>query len=54
MLLWADAGLGSALVLGGRLHRGATGGAGEVGYMPALGAPPPARSGTTPTTASRP
>ncbi|GIH76855.1 ROK family transcriptional regulator [Planobispora longispora] len=39
VLLWADAGLGSALVLGGRLHRGATGGAGEVGYMPALGAP---------------
>ncbi|MBG0833084.1 ROK family transcriptional regulator [Planomonospora sp. ID67723] len=39
VLLWADDGLGSALVLGGRLHRGATGGAGEVGYMPALGAP---------------
>ncbi|GIH93256.1 ROK family protein [Planobispora siamensis] len=39
VLLWADEGLGSALVLGGRLHRGATGGAGEVGYMPALGAP---------------
>ncbi|MFF5205566.1 ROK family protein [Streptosporangium sp. NPDC000396] len=39
VLLWADEGLGSALVLGGRLHRGATGGAGEVGYMPTLGAP---------------
>ncbi|MFI0420610.1 ROK family protein [Spongiactinospora sp. 9N601] len=39
VLLWGDSGLGSALVLGGRLHRGATGGAGEVGYMPALGAP---------------
>ncbi|GAA0404334.1 hypothetical protein Acor_24190 [Acrocarpospora corrugata] len=39
VLLWADAGIGSALVLGGRLHRGATGGAGEVGYMPAVGAP---------------
>ncbi|MFF0576818.1 ROK family transcriptional regulator [Streptosporangium saharense] len=39
VLLWADEGLGSALVLGGRLHRGATGGAGEVGYMPAPGAP---------------
>ncbi|GAA4585121.1 ROK family transcriptional regulator [Planotetraspora phitsanulokensis] len=39
VLLWADEGLGSALVLGGRLHRGATGGAGEVGYMPVLGAP---------------
>lgn len=39
VLLWADAGIGSAIVLGGRLHRGATGGAGEVGYMPAPGAP---------------
>ncbi|WP_214109160.1 ROK family transcriptional regulator [Acrocarpospora catenulata] len=38
-LLWADSGIGSALVLGGRLHRGATGGAGEVGYMPVAGAP---------------
>ncbi|GAA3114025.1 ROK family transcriptional regulator [Planomonospora alba] len=39
VLLWADEGLGAALVLGGRLHRGATGGAGEIGYMPAPGAP---------------
>ncbi|MEU9889088.1 ROK family transcriptional regulator [Sphaerisporangium sp. NPDC051011] len=39
ILLWADAGIGAALVLGGRLHRGATGGAGEVGYMPTVGAP---------------
>ncbi|MEU4832949.1 ROK family transcriptional regulator [Streptosporangium sp. NPDC023615] len=39
VLLWADEGLGSALVLDGRLHRGATGGAGEVGYMPTPGAP---------------
>ena len=39
VLLWADEGLGAALVLGGRLHRGATGGAGEVGYMPTPGAP---------------
>ncbi|MEW9529552.1 ROK family protein [Microbispora sp. NPDC049125] len=39
VLLWADEGLGSALVLGGRLHRGATGGAGEIGYMPVIGAP---------------
>jgi predicted NBD/HSP70 family sugar kinase len=39
VLLWAGEGLGSALVLGGRLHRGATGGAGEVGYMPVIGAP---------------
>ncbi|MEU4575567.1 ROK family transcriptional regulator [Nonomuraea sp. NPDC023979] len=39
VLLWADQGIGSAIVLGGRMHRGATGGAGEVGYMPAPGAP---------------
>lgn len=39
VLLRADEGLGSALVLGGRLHRGATGGAGEIGYLPAPGAP---------------
>ncbi|MET8053957.1 MULTISPECIES: ROK family transcriptional regulator [unclassified Streptosporangium] len=39
VLLWADEGLGAALVLGGRLHRGATGGAGEIGYMPTPGAP---------------
>lgn len=45
VLLWADAGIGSAIVLGGRLHRGATGGAGEVGYMPAPGAPTARESG---------
>ncbi|GLX97051.1 hypothetical protein Hesp01_50010 [Herbidospora sp. NBRC 101105] len=39
VLLWVDSGIGSAIVLGDRLHRGATGGAGEVGYMPAVGAP---------------
>ncbi|GII82073.1 hypothetical protein Ssi03_00630 [Sphaerisporangium siamense] len=39
VLLWVDSGIGAALVLGGRLHRGATGGAGEVGYMPTVGAP---------------
>ncbi|GLX98443.1 ROK family transcriptional regulator [Herbidospora sp. NBRC 101105] len=37
VLLWADEGLGSALVIGGRLHRGFFGGAGEVGYMPTPG-----------------
>ncbi|MCF2529177.1 ROK family transcriptional regulator [Yinghuangia soli] len=39
VLLWVDEGIGCAIVLGGRLHRGATGGAGEVGYMPLPGAP---------------
>ncbi|MEO3868168.1 ROK family transcriptional regulator [Nonomuraea sp. B12E4] len=45
VLLWADQGIGSAIVLGGRVHRGATGGAGEVGYMPAPGAPTARESG---------
>ncbi|MFI2224837.1 ROK family transcriptional regulator [Streptomyces fradiae] len=39
VLLWSEEGLGAALVLGGRLHRGFTGGAGEVGFMPVPGAP---------------
>ncbi|MEU8135070.1 ROK family transcriptional regulator [Streptodolium elevatio] len=39
VLLWVDEGIGCAIVLGGRLHRGFTGGAGEVGYMPLPGAP---------------
>ncbi|MGW7415223.1 ROK family transcriptional regulator [Streptomyces sp. NPDC054863] len=39
VLLWAEEGLGAALVLGGRLHRGRTGGAGEVGFLPVPGAP---------------
>ncbi|KUJ69289.1 ROK family transcriptional regulator [Streptomyces albus subsp. albus] len=39
VLVWADEGVGAAIVLGGRLLRGATGGAGEIGYMPLPGAP---------------
>ncbi|MCB5179123.1 ROK family transcriptional regulator [Streptomyces antimicrobicus] len=39
VLLWNEAGLGAALVLGGRLHRGWTGGAGEVGFLPVPGHP---------------
>ncbi|MDM7855252.1 ROK family transcriptional regulator [Cellulomonas alba] len=33
-LLWIGEGLGVAVDLGGRLHRGASGGAGEIGYLP--------------------
>ncbi|WP_018348089.1 ROK family protein [Longispora albida] len=33
-LLWLDAGLGLAIDLGGELLRGASGGAGEIGYLP--------------------
>ncbi|MFD7631347.1 ROK family transcriptional regulator [Streptomyces sp. NPDC059851] len=39
VLLWNEEGLGAALVLGGRLHRGSTGGAGEVGFLPVPGHP---------------
>ncbi|MFI1181358.1 ROK family protein [Streptomyces sp. NPDC020799] len=39
VLVWADEGVGAAVVLGGNLLRGATGGAGEIGYMPLPGAP---------------
>ncbi|MFF8727294.1 ROK family protein [Streptomyces sp. NPDC015171] len=39
VLLWNQEGIGAALVLGGRLHRGWTGGAGEVGFLPVPGTP---------------
>ncbi|MBP0461057.1 ROK family transcriptional regulator [Streptomyces montanisoli] len=39
VLTWLDRGVGAAIVLGGTLLRGATGGAGEIGYMPLPGAP---------------
>ncbi|MFE2725852.1 ROK family transcriptional regulator [Kitasatospora sp. NPDC059327] len=39
VLLWAGEGTGAAIVIAGRLHRGFTGGAGEVGYMPVPGSP---------------
>ncbi|MGW0809451.1 ROK family transcriptional regulator [Nonomuraea sp. NPDC002799] len=33
VLLWLDDGVGAAVVLGGRLRRGASGGAGEIGFL---------------------
>lgn len=39
VLLWNEGGLGSALVIGGRLHRGWTGGAGEIAFLPVAGTP---------------
>ncbi|MGP3980009.1 ROK family transcriptional regulator [Streptomyces sp. KR80] len=39
VLLWNEEGVGAAIVIGGRLHRGRTGGAGEVGFMPVPGTP---------------
>ncbi|MDJ1131170.1 ROK family transcriptional regulator [Streptomyces iconiensis] len=38
-LIWVDDGTGAAVVVNGTLLRGATGGAGEIGYMPLPGAP---------------
>ncbi|MFI6349735.1 ROK family transcriptional regulator [Streptomyces sp. NPDC050560] len=44
VLLWLGHGIGAALVLDGRLRRGASGGAGEIGFLPVPGtaAAPPA------------
>ncbi|MGC5342419.1 ROK family transcriptional regulator [Streptomyces sp. DT24] len=39
VLLWNEEGLGAALVINGRVHRGWTGGAGEVGFLPVPGVP---------------
>ncbi len=39
VLVWIDRGVGLAVVLGGKLHRGTTGAAGEIGYLPVPGAP---------------
>jgi predicted NBD/HSP70 family sugar kinase len=38
-LIWVGRGVGLSTVIGGRLHRGAGGGAGEIGYLPVPGAP---------------
>jgi predicted NBD/HSP70 family sugar kinase len=39
VLAWLGVGLGLATMLGGQLHRGTTGAAGEIGYLPVHGAP---------------
>ncbi len=41
VLVWIGVGLGLATILGGRLHRGAGGAAGEIGYLPVPGVPLP-------------
>jgi predicted NBD/HSP70 family sugar kinase len=38
-LLWVGRGVGLAIVLGGKLHRGFTGAAGEVAWLPVAGGP---------------
>jgi predicted NBD/HSP70 family sugar kinase len=41
VLVWIGGGLGMAAFLGGKVHRGAVGAAGEIGYLPVPGAPLP-------------
>jgi predicted NBD/HSP70 family sugar kinase len=41
VLVWIGIGVGLAIVLGGRLHRGVGGAAGEIGYLPVPGVPLP-------------
>ena len=41
VLVWIGVGLGLAAILGGRLHRGVGGAAGEIGYLPVPGVPLP-------------
>lgn len=41
VLVWIGTGLGLATMLGGRLHRGVGGAAGEIGYLPVPGVPLP-------------
>ncbi|MEV5895148.1 ROK family transcriptional regulator [Nonomuraea fuscirosea] len=41
VLVWAGVGQGLGVMLGGRLHRGISGGAGEIGWLPVPGQPLP-------------
>jgi predicted NBD/HSP70 family sugar kinase len=48
VLLWASRGLGLAVMLGGKLHRGRSGSAGEIGYLAVPGVPLPEDIRTAP------
>src|SRR5262249_20983869 len=41
VLVWIGVGVGLATILGGRLHKGVGGAAGEIGYLPVPGVPLP-------------
>ena len=41
VLMWMGVGLGLATIIGGRVHRGVAGAAGEIGYLPVPGVPLP-------------
>ncbi|MFI7634442.1 ROK family protein [Nonomuraea sp. NPDC049400] len=41
VVIWAGVGQGLGVMLGGRLHRGISGGAGEIGWLPVPGEPLP-------------
>lgn len=43
VLIWVGVGVGLAVMVNGRLHRGATGAAGEIGYLPVPDVPLPDR-----------
>ena len=41
VLMWLGGGLGLATIIGGKVHRGVAGAAGEIGYLPVPGVPLP-------------
>ncbi|MEW1907426.1 ROK family transcriptional regulator [Kitasatospora sp. NPDC085895] len=45
VLIWLSHGVGASVVLDGRLRRGATGGTGEIGYLPVYGSGLPSGDG---------
>ncbi|MCY9782647.1 ROK family transcriptional regulator [Nocardiopsis sp. EMB25] len=49
VLIWLSAagGVGMSTMIDGRIHRGRSGGAGEIGYLPVPGAPTPVEAGVS-------
>lgn len=48
LYLQVGIGVGAGILIGGQLYRGATGAAGEIGYLPLLGSGPSSRDGVGP------